>query len=601
MIFACKNEQSKPAGEKKPAASPQVSERPIKDYIDIVFSKSGYVLKNGSKLFLARKGDINQLYATQPDDSFKQITQFTDAVDSFIVSPGEKYAALISSFGGNENFDIHLIDLSNYSITPLLVDKEIKSENVVWINDDLFLFTSNEENKKDFFIYTYSISKKEKKLIVKQPGYNIITDAKSPDNFLFYTTHSATHSTPYHYKDGKVIEFTTEKEHLYIPVGFLEDSILMKTDEIQEFPYLELWKGKTKKSVFKSNWSVEDTIIDTKNRNQAAFCTNEEGYSKCYLFKDEKTSEIALDDGVAILSDLQNERVVLNQNRPDSIPRPLEINLKTGEKKEFGIAESNGIEVSSFVKPLLKKVTSFDGTVVPYFLFLPKIGTKPYKTIIFFHGGPEGQVRPNFVPTWQYYLKKGYAIVAPNVRGSIGYGKKYLDLDNYKKRMDAVKDSGAIINTLISEGITEKNNFAVMGGSYGGFMTVATMALYPENTKCGIDTVGVVDFVNFLKNTKSYRQALREVEYGPLSDEAFLKSISPSNMTDKIKGKLLVAHGVNDPRVPISDANILVENLRKNGKQVETLYFDDEGHGFRKKKNLYIYHQKSVDFLDKCF
>lgn len=166
--------------------------------------------------------------------------------------------------------------------------------------------------------------------------------------------------------------------------------------------------------------------------------------------------------------------------------------------------------------------------------------------------------------------------------------------------MDAVKDVEPILNTLLLEGIALPDRFIAWGASYGGFMVIASMAWYPERFRCGLDVVGVADFINFLTNTRSYRKELREAEYGPLEDEGFLRSISPTSMASRIKGNLFIAHGANDPRVPVSDAYLLANRMRSFGNTPEMLIFDDEGHGFRKKANLLSFHEKAVLFIERC-
>ena len=285
---------------------------------------------------------------------------------------------------------------------------------------------------------------------------------------------------------------------------------------------------------------------------------------------------------------------------PDKISSPAFIDMKNKEIASFGYTFDNGVDVSVFVAPELKKVKSFDGLEIPYFIYTPKNGTPPFNTIVYFHGGPEGQSRPYFISTFQYYLKKGFAIVAPNVRGSSGYGQEFMDLDNYKLRMNSVRDGKAVTDELVRLGISKPGKFTAIGGSYGGFMVVASMAQFSDDYNCGINSVGVVDFVNFLENTAGYRRHLREVEYGPLTDKEFLRSVSPTNMVDTIKGELFVFHGANDPRVPVSDAYILMEKMEKAEKKYQYHIFEDEGHGFKKRENRIIYNSKSADFIEKC-
>ncbi len=608
VLFSCTKKKEapqvkgeKPATKKVEAVKPKT----MNDYLDITASRAGYAMKDGRKFFLTRAGeDIRQLFVTGKDGKHTKLTTFKDAVDGYSVSPGEKWIAFFISEGGNEQYDIYLMSTKDYSIVPALKDPKIKYDNVVWVDDDNFLYVTNEVNGKDFFIYNYDLKDKKGKLLVEKKGYNVITDAKSKDEFLFFTFLGNNRSTPYIYKNGKARKMKgAGNDKQYIPEGFLEDGVLMKTNEKSEFSYLEVWDGKGKKRpLFKDGrWSVENSIVDRGTRTSAVFCTNEDGYSTCYLYRNKEVKKLPLERGVHDLANLSGDTLVYRSNRPDRIPRPAMFDLKTSETTPFGMVGDNGIDVENFVSPELVKIKSFDGTEVPFFLYKPKNAKAPYKTLVYFHGGPASQIRPYFIASWQYYLKKGYMVVAPNVRGSGGYGQTYMDMDNYKKRMDSVKDGGAIMDYLVKKGLTKKNDFSVMGGSYGGFMVVASMATYPENVRCGIDNVGVVDFLNFLKNTKAYRRKLREVEYGPLSDPEFLKKISPTNMVDTISGRLLVAHGANDPRVPVSDAYILIDKMKKSGKYVESLIFDDEGHGFRKKKNLYTYYGRSAEFIDECY
>lgn len=606
IIAGCKKEKAVAVSE-KPAIAKEVKapEITIKDFVDIVDSNSGWLLKTGDMLFLSLKNDLRQLFIERKSGEKTQLTDFADAVDSYSVSPGERYAALLVAKEGNEQYGIYLYDLKEMKLYPQtpLIDNESKYENVIWINDGQFLFVSNEVNKKDFYIYSYDITEKKKTLLVEKKGNNVITDAISADKFLFYTNLGNNTTEPYIFENGKASKIAgTVKGKAYIPEGFFKDgAIVMRTNERQNFDYIELWNKGKKKEIFRDKWGVENVVIDLDSREQAVFCVNEDGYSKCRRYAGEKLTVLDINEGIVTLRQLRGTNLVFRLSRPDLVPRPAIYNLSGGAKLEFGIVDNRGIETLDFVRPVLKKAESFDGVMVPYFLFVPKNSKPPYKAIVSFHGGPEGQYRPEFGATFQYYLKKGFMVVAPNVRGSTGYGQVYMDMDNYKKRMNSVKDGKAIVDALIKEGLAEKGKFIVMGGSYGGFMTVASMALFSDDYRCGIDVVGIVDFENFLKNTKSYRRALREVEYGPLSDPDFLKSISPANMTDKIKGKLLVAHGMNDPRVPVSDAYILLDKLKKEGNPAESLIFEDEGHGFRKKKNRETFNEKAAGFIEGCF
>ncbi|HRZ78455.1 MAG TPA: prolyl oligopeptidase family serine peptidase [bacterium] len=611
IAAGCKKEAEKPAvpavsavaaAEKAPEVYRPVKDLTIADYINIEGSHSGYIMKDGKKLYIARKDNAAQLYLVYPDGKITlQITDMPDPVEGYVVSPEETRLIFISAKGGNEQYNFYLYEFATQKTEPLLVDDKVRMENPEWLNENEILFTSNEVNGKDFYIYHFDIAAKKKTLIVEKPGYNILTDAKSKDEFIYYTMTGNNITVPYEYKNGRSVKIKgAKKDRKYVPVAYFQDGILMKTNENEEMEYLEIWKEVGRQPFFKDKWEVDSVVVDKKNRNSAAFCTNEDGLSRCRYYLDGKTGDIPLENSVVGLTRMSDGKVIYNMMDSDKIMTPFVFDTKEGKALFFGYRFDNGIDVSKFVKPVLKKVKSFDGVEIPYFLYTPKDAKPPYKTIVSFHGGPEGQFRPYFAAIFQYYISKGFAIVAPNVRGSTGYGQKFMDMDNYKLRMNSVRDGKAITDQLVKDGISAPGKFIATGGSYGGFMVVASMAKFPEDYMCGIDTVGVVDFVNFLENTKSYRRKLREVEYGPLTDKAFLKSISPVNMVDTIRGELFVAHGMNDPRVPVSDANILLEKLEKAGKKTRKLIFEDEGHGFRKRENRLTYNIQSAEFIEGC-
>ena len=200
---------------------------------------------------------------------------------------------------------------------------------------------------------------------------------------------------------------------------------------------------------------------------------------------------------------------------------------------------------------------------------------------------------------FQYFLLEGYGILAPNIRGSAGYGRDYLALDNYKNRQNSIRDICEGAKWLVDRGYAKFGKIGIKGGSYGGYATLAALVACPEAFGAGVDDIGISNFVTFLRNTAPYRRALREAEYGPLSDEAFLREISPLTHVDKIRAPLLIVHGANDPRVPVGEARQMAEAIRARGGIVDTLIFADEGHGAAKLSNRLVYYRKMVDFFDK--
>ncbi|HBY93998.1 MAG TPA: S9 family peptidase, partial [Chloroflexi bacterium] len=253
----------------------------------------------------------------------------------------------------------------------------------------------------------------------------------------------------------------------------------------------------------------------------------------------------------------------------------------------------------ALVEPELVRYPSFDGLTIPAFYFKPRAATGAFPVVIDIHGGPEAQRRPLFSPVTQYLVSQGYAVLAPNVRGSAGYGKSYMHLDDVYRRMDSVADIKAAYEWLIREGGAAPDKVAVYGGSYGGFMVLSALTTYPELWAAGVDIVGIANFVTFLENTSAYRRKVREAEYGSLErDRDFLQSISPLTHVDRITAPLVVIHGANDPRVPVGEAEQVVAALQERQVPVEYLCYPDEGHGFAKLENRLDAYPKVVAFLD---
>ena len=230
-------------------------------------------------------------------------------------------------------------------------------------------------------------------------------------------------------------------------------------------------------------------------------------------------------------------------------------------------------------------------------------GTNRFPVLISIHGGPESQYQPLFSPIIQYYLNElGIAVICPNVRGSSGYGKTYVALDNAEKREDSVKDIGALLDWIGQQSELDASRVAVTGGSYGGYMVLASLTHFGDRIKAGIDIVGIANYLSFLERTAAYRVDLRRAEYGDERDpamKAVFERISPLNNADKIRSALMVVHGRNDPRVPFFEAEQIAAKVRASGKPVWTLFANNEGHGFAKKDNSDYQRAVEVMFLRK--
>jgi dipeptidyl aminopeptidase/acylaminoacyl peptidase len=248
----------------------------------------------------------------------------------------------------------------------------------------------------------------------------------------------------------------------------------------------------------------------------------------------------------------------------------------------------------------LGQVASFDGEPIPFFAFRPRSGESRPPVVVIVHGGPEGQAVQAFNPVIQALVASGYGVVVPNVRGSVGYGKRYASLDDTTRRLDSVRDLEAIHGELASVGF-DPRRAVLWGGSYGGYMVLAGLAFQPDLWAAGVDIVGISNLVTFLENTSDYRRAHREREYGSLThDREFLTHASPLTHVNAIKSPLFVIHGRNDPRVPVSEAEQLTENIRTRGIACTLCIYEDEGHGLARLENRLDAYPRAIEFLQKA-
>lgn len=260
----------------------------------------------------------------------------------------------------------------------------------------------------------------------------------------------------------------------------------------------------------------------------------------------------------------------------------------SGALRQLTFSQHAGIALETLVAPKLVRFKAHDGLELTGWLYRSpgKAGETAGPVVISFHGGPEAQERPSFNATYQALLSRGISVLAPNVRGSSGFGKRFVNLDNGEKRVDSVKDIKACVDFLAGEGIADPKRIGIMGGSYGGYMTMAGLTEYPDLFAAGANLFGVVNFETFFSHTEGWMAAISKVEYGdPATQKEMLRSLSPLNKVDRIQAPTLVLHGANDTNVPVIEAEQTVENLKKRGIPVEYVLFPDEGHGFRKAPN----------------
>ena len=393
----------------------------------------------------------------------------------------------------------------------------------------------------------------------------------------------------------------------------------LSTDRDSEFDrlvFVDLATGAFEPITAEIDWNVESFAL-SEDRRRAAFTVNEGGRSRLYLL-DPASREYALVEDVplgrifGIEFSPDGQRLGMTISTADSPSDVYTLDLGPGalafeRLTRWTFSEIGGLRRETFVEPELIHFPTFDSNSggparIPAFVYRPE-AEGPHPVIVYIHGGPESQYRPGFSSTFQMWVNElGAAVVAPNVRGSSGYGKEYVKLDNGRLRENSVRDIGALLDWIAEQPDLDESRVAVYGGSYGGYMVLASLVHYSDRLRGGVDIVGISNFVTFLENTQDYRRDARRVEYGDERDpemRAFLNQISPNHNADRIQVPLFVAQGENDPRVPVTESEQIVGTVR--GRRIPVWYMKalNEGHGFRKKENADLFSQIAFMFLER--
>ncbi len=563
--------------------------------------------------YLKRTDGVVQIFKSALKNTWpRQLTYFEEGVDGYKASPDGKIIAAIVNFKGSEHNPIALIDATTGSWTMAVQYDGAQVGSILWRPDSsAFLFRSNHENGKDFQIYEYRLFESDIRLLVPSTGWAFpIAFSPSQEKLLYGQALSNADMNLFLWeKSSNTSEILTPHEgQISYEAGFgrTDNELYVLSNEGSDFHKLYHWdldSGKKQPLGPSIDWELSGLEISSCGR-YVLYSANEEGYSSLYLIDAWLNNELPTPETKGIISAYsftQSMDILFCYDFPKRSSEVYLWSWAHAESKQLTWSSYQGLMPHEFVQPELIEYESFDGLKIPAFLYLPK-NYKRGKTIpmiLHFHGGPEAQFRPNFFKHFQYFLEMGIGICAPNIRGSSGYGLHYMSLDDYKKRMDSVKDGVELARYLMEEGYTSSDKLGVMGGSYGGYMVLSLITEAPQYFAAACDVVGISNLVTFLKNTAPYRRALREAEYGPLSDEEFLKSISPIYKMDRVITPLLVVHGATDPRVPLDEAQQVVDALKARNREVDWLYFDDEGHGIRKLENQILYYDKMFQFFAK--
>ena len=584
-------------------------------------SVAGWSMDGEAIYITTRFAEVSQLHRVdRPGGARRQMTFMAEPVGGIQRRPGSDELLFRMDEGGGEFYQLFLMD-PGQGTHDRLTDGVSRNSSALWSNDGSHLaFTSTRRNGRSNDVWLMDPSDTSSAKMVFQ----------SPDGAWYGVTDFSPDGG--HVLVGKYVSVTDSRIHLvnletgehhriaggddelgsWLGVGpkFSADgeSVFLVTDLESDFRHLailNLASGERRILTGDIPWDVS-ALAMSEARTRAAFTTNEGGVSRIYLLdpgSGEYRQVESIPQGIVFRltfsPDGSQLAFVLNSPQTPSDAFTLALTedaLGSGEVTRWTYSEVGGLDTDEFVAPQLVHYPTFDSIdgaprEIPAFVYTPP-GPGPHPVIISIHGGPEGQYRPFFSSTFQVWLHQGAAVIAPNVRGSSGYGKTYVTLDNGYRREDSVKDIGALLDWIATRPDLDAGRVAVIGGSYGGYMVLASAVHYSDRLKAAVDIVGISNFVTFLENTQDYRRDLRRVEYGDERDPAMrahLESISPNRQADRITVPLLVAQGANDPRVPASESEQIVRDVRDAGGEVWYMLAENEGHGFRKKENRDLY------------
>ncbi len=590
---------------------------PLRQYLQIRGALGPTISPDGKQVaFRTTLTGTSQLYRVKLNDLWPdQLTFFSSSISSAAWSPTGEWIAVVADKDGTEQFQFYLVNSNGTKLIELTNNTKIRFQWGGWSPDGKKIFySSNERNPEFFDSYVLDVATRKKQLIRLGDGnyqpvalshdgktiaVNLFSSNVDTDLFLVDVATG---------KSKQVAKHTGEVK--LIPIGFSADDkkLFLITDLDREITAIgNVDVASAKVSIVREEDHEVGSGVMSNNGKYLAYVVNRDGYEDLEIWDTLKSKRLSLPPharGNVTLGDFSGDgtNLCFGLSTPTHSTDIYSLSLASGQWKQWTRSSQAGIDPSVFVAPKLIKYKSFDGKMIPAFLFLPKNASNNHSipTIVSVHGGPEAQEKPLFTPIYQYFVSRGYAVLAPNIRGSAGYGKTYLASDNGPKRWDALKDLNAAVDFIGEQPQLDGKKVAIFGGSYGGFAVLAMMAHYSDRFAAGIDMFGVTDFKTFLANTAPYRRALRAAEYGdPVKDSVYMDEISPALHANQIKAPLLVIQGANDPRVPQSESEQIVAKVKANNRPVEYLLFPDEGHGIAKLPNRIRSFETIVSFLDK--
>ncbi len=588
---------------------------PIEQYIRIRGAGGASFSSDGRQLaYLSNESGLIQVWTMDVETGVARQRTFGSERVTFVVYAPRAAAVLFGSdVGGNERFQFSWLDLESGRALALTNQPNATHAFGGWAPDGRRIaFASNRRRASVLDVYVQEVPEGEARLVL-EGEVSQVPMGWSPDGQALILSRAQVGGNDLYLLDlaSSELRYLTphDGEARYFNVGWAADGrhLQLITDQGRDRAALvELDPADgSNRPLVQSEWEVEGF---TRRAQWLAWRANESGYSVLHVLDLQANAEVplpALPAGVISVMRWvpgRGRRLAFTLSGFDQSADIWLVDLDDQTGRPLTSSSRGEVPPDSFVSPRLARYLAADGLEIPAFLYLPPEGPLEVRppALFFVHGGPVDQERPSFNSIFQYFVQRGYAVFAPNVRGSAGYGRRYAHLDDGRHRMDAVADLESGWRWLVDGGLVDPDRVAIMGTSYGGFMVLAALVTHPELWAAGVDIAGITDLSTLRERTAPSLRGFFDAEFGVADEDPdFLRSISPLYQAERIRAPLLVIHGANDPRVPINQAEQLVARLRGRGAAVQYLRFDNEGHGLARLENQLVAYQAIADFLDR--
>ncbi len=579
-------------------------------------------LPDGSMLITTRFGSTFQVHhVPAPGAARRQLTYYGEPVGGAKTVPGQKRFVLTRDTGGDEWFQLFVRDLDG--MAQPLTEPVTRNQSPVFAKDgSLLVWSKATRGSADYAIMAADPADPKSRRLVWQGTGSIGPQDISADKATVLLAKGISNRENQlmllDLASGKVtpLDWSVKAKARFEDPRFIEGGKALVTitnagSDFRRLVRIDTATGQMTQLSDKVNWDVEAYDLSPDGRT-IAYTINEDGYSRVLLSSlttPGAVSAPSLPRGVvtALSFSPDGGKLAVGLTNATTAGDVWDVDLASGRVTRWTQSEAGELDPARLAEPTLIRFRSFDGLSVPAFVYRARNAAPDARlpVIIDIHGGPEGQTRPGWNPGAQYFADVlGAVVILPNVRGSDGYGTKYLNLDNGPLREDSVKDIGALIDWAGQQPGMDAKRIAVYGQSYGGYMSLASMTFYSDRLVGGVERYGISDFISFMANTEAYRRDNRRAEYGDERDpkmRAVFERIAPLKNVGKITKPMLVMQGANDPRVPQSESDQVVAALRSNGVETWYVLYADEGHGFLKKANNDLRREVETVFLRKLF